>query len=167
MFIFFSIEKHSFSMEGSYPSRPSHFLHHCWTEARHHLWGSAHQHFKTWSQRGHSFWLHNQLWLLWVSCLSVKHKIAFLHSLIITFPLCPFFSQWLQLKETRLLHLTWWTPQSLWQRSHPVALSYPGCRPLTLCLVSEWSMSSLRKEDSKGNPWFWVSYNFSSKDSKC
>lgn len=80
MGVFCLLEKHSYSMEGSYPSRPSHFLYHCWTEAWHHLWGSAHQYFKTWSQRGHSLWLHYQLRLLWVSCVSAKYKIAFLHA---------------------------------------------------------------------------------------
>lgn len=62
-------------MEGGCPSRPSHFLYHCWTEARHHLWGSAHQYFKTWSQRGHSLWLHYQLWLLWVPLCKSNIKL--------------------------------------------------------------------------------------------
>lgn len=77
--IFCLLEKHSKPMEGGYPSRPSHFLYHCWTETRHHLWGSAHQYFKTWSQRDHSLWLHYQLRLSWVSCVSVEHKIEYLH----------------------------------------------------------------------------------------
>lgn len=80
-------------MEGGYPSRPSHFLYHCWTETRHHLWGSAHQYFKTWSQRDHSLWLHYQLRLSWVSCVPVEHKIEYLHffNLILFSPPAPYF----------------------------------------------------------------------------